>query len=538
MTARHGAIVDSFERLFADGTVVALDESQLLDRFLALGDESSFEAIVGRHGPMVLGVCRHVLDDQHDVEDAFQATFLILVKKARSIRDRDVLGTWLHGVARRVAVRAQANSRRRQLRERTGLETLEVSEQPRDPVESKEIRRVVHDELERLPYRFRAPLVLCDLEGQTHEGAAAQLSCPVGTIKSRLSRGRARLRERLTRRGLASPLLLHDHEITTRLAVDVPSALLRQATRTATGFLTKGTMATGSAAVKTAWLADGVIRSMTITAPKVATTLLLAGTIAVGGVWLTAGQRTSVGQASILQSDSGKNLANTSDKSQSPAKPETGQVPRDENTPPKRGALRIARLKHAGDWFVAPQALPNLMRTLRQPPLNFDVVINSKDLHARDPSLIYYPLLTIRGRAPFHFSNEDLEILRLHLDPGGGTIFGDAYLGNRDFDASFRKFVTELLPKTTLVPIPKDDDLYRTRIGFDLSNVEFTTAAGRRRGFAQLEGVKINGHWAIIYSKFDISGALDGQPGVDSKGYTPESARKIACNVVIYSTLP
>ena len=127
MTARDGAIVDTYQRLFAEGTVVGLDESQLLNRFLTSGDESAFEAIVGRHGPMVLGVCRHVLGDQHDVEDAFQATFLILVKKARSLRDREVLGAWLHGVARRVATRVQAKSRQRHLRERTGLEQLDVA---------------------------------------------------------------------------------------------------------------------------------------------------------------------------------------------------------------------------------------------------------------------------------------------------------------------------------------------------------------------------------------------------------------------------
>ena len=103
---RRGAVIDSIQRLFDHGTVVALGERQLLERFITRGDESAFEAIIGRHGPMVLSVCRHVLDDHHDVEDAFQATFLILVKKAGSIRERDVLGTWLYGVARRVAVRA------------------------------------------------------------------------------------------------------------------------------------------------------------------------------------------------------------------------------------------------------------------------------------------------------------------------------------------------------------------------------------------------------------------------------------------------
>ena len=106
-SVNRDAVVEAIQRLFDQGTVVALGEKQLLDRFIVRGDQSAFEAIVGRHGPMVLSICRRVLDDQHDVEDAFQATFLILVKKAGSIRHRDVLGNWLYGVARRVAVRAR-----------------------------------------------------------------------------------------------------------------------------------------------------------------------------------------------------------------------------------------------------------------------------------------------------------------------------------------------------------------------------------------------------------------------------------------------
>ncbi len=129
----RGSVVGSLGRLFEAGTVAGLSEAQLLERFLAQGDEAAFEAILQRHGPMVLGVCRRVLDDPHDIADAFQATFLILVKKARSIRDRDALGTWLYGVARRVAVRAKVNARRRHTRERTGIgaEGLDVDAGPR-----------------------------------------------------------------------------------------------------------------------------------------------------------------------------------------------------------------------------------------------------------------------------------------------------------------------------------------------------------------------------------------------------------------------
>jgi hypothetical protein len=205
---------------------------------------------------------------------------------------------------------------------------------------------------------------------------------------------------------------------------------------------------------------------------------------------------------------------------------------------PKRGALRIAKLRHAGDWDVAPLAVPNLMDTLRKPPLNFDVVLNHKELFPRDPNLVNYPLIYIHGRAAFAFSPEEMVLLRRHLDPGGGTFFADAACGSAAFDASFRKFVAELLPDTPLVPIPRDDELYSRKVGFDLSKVQFSKAAGGGVDFPQLEGVKVGGHWAVIYSKYDLGCAMERHQGLDCKGYGYESALKIAANIVIYSTLP
>jgi hypothetical protein len=206
--------------------------------------------------------------------------------------------------------------------------------------------------------------------------------------------------------------------------------------------------------------------------------------------------------------------------------------------PPKRGALRIAKLKHSGDWNIAPQAIPNLMEVLRKPPLSFDVVIHQKELLATDPNLLYYPLVYIHGRAVLTFDNADLEALRHHLEPGGGTLFADAACGSPAFDGSFRKFVAQLLPNSPLVPIPLSDDLYGTKVGFDLAKIQYTAAAGGARDFPQLEGIKINDHWAIIYSKYDIGCALERHTGMDCKGYTHESAVKIAANIVIYATLP
>ncbi len=205
---------------------------------------------------------------------------------------------------------------------------------------------------------------------------------------------------------------------------------------------------------------------------------------------------------------------------------------------PKRGALRIAKLMHAGDWNIAPQAIPNLMGTLRRPPYSFDVVVDQKDLFARDPNLVYYPLIYIHGRASLSFPKEDLEALRRHLEPGGGTLFADAACGSPAFDASFRRFVSELLPTNPLVPIPRDDNLYTTKVGADLAKVQYTKGAGGGIDYPQLEGVRINDHWAIIYSKNDIGCALERHTGIECKGYTYESALKIAGNIVIYSMLP
>jgi hypothetical protein len=205
---------------------------------------------------------------------------------------------------------------------------------------------------------------------------------------------------------------------------------------------------------------------------------------------------------------------------------------------PRRGALRIAKLRHAGDWNIAPQAIPNLMDALRKPPFSFDVVITQKDLFPRDPNLIYYPLIYIHGRGAISFPKEDLEALQRHLEPGGGTLFADAACGSTAFDATFRKFVAELLPNSRLEPIPRDDELYSTKVGFDLSKSQYTKGAGGAKDFPQLEGVKINGHWAIIYSRFDIGCALERHTGIECKGYTYESALRIAGNIVNYSTLP
>ncbi|MEW4566976.1 sigma-70 family RNA polymerase sigma factor [Tautonia sp. JC769] len=179
-------------------------DAQLLERFSTGRDEQAdraFARVVDRHGPMVLRTCRAVLRNEHDTHDAYQATFLVLAEKARSLRVRDSVGPWLHSVAFRVSCRVRSANARRARHERAAAGT-EVARGPADGTDAEERSAILHGEIEGLPDRFRTPIVLCDLEGRSHEEAARRIGCPVGTVKSRLSRGRARLRARLERLGL------------------------------------------------------------------------------------------------------------------------------------------------------------------------------------------------------------------------------------------------------------------------------------------------------------------------------------------------
>jgi RNA polymerase sigma factor (sigma-70 family) len=181
-------------------TSIAATDGQLLDCYVRDRDPGAFRRLVARHGPAVLQVCRGVLHDVHEADDAFQATFMVLVRKAPSIQSPEALGGWLRGVAYRTAMRARCRAARRLAIERTcaGMSRPEASAQEL----SLEIRQLIRSELERLPENYRQPVMLCYLESMTHVEAAEQLGWPVGTVKVRLVRGRRLLRERLDRRGV------------------------------------------------------------------------------------------------------------------------------------------------------------------------------------------------------------------------------------------------------------------------------------------------------------------------------------------------
>jgi RNA polymerase sigma factor (sigma-70 family) len=210
--AFSGTFIQHLERLFEQGTATGLSEGELLERFVRGRDESAFEALIARHGPMVLGVCSHLLRDPNDVDDAFQATFLVLVRKAGTLRRCDLLGNWLYGVAYRVATRARVLAAKRTARAPFGQEMVDrldandrrpgaTGDETSGPVPA-EPRPWLHEEVARLPEKYRGPVTLCYFEGLTHEQAAQRLGWPLGTVKGRLARARELLRKRLIRRGV------------------------------------------------------------------------------------------------------------------------------------------------------------------------------------------------------------------------------------------------------------------------------------------------------------------------------------------------
>jgi RNA polymerase sigma factor (sigma-70 family) len=194
------------------GAAAQAPDAELLRRFAAARDEAAFAALVRRHGPMVFGLCRRLLRDAHDAEDAFQATFLVLARKADSVRKAGSVASWLFGVARRVAVRARDQAARRRRRESPAADLLDqfpggdtMRGEPADILCTAESRAVLDEELCRLPPKYREPLLLCYVAGKTAAEAARQLGSPEGTFRSRLARGRDLMRARLARRGLALP---------------------------------------------------------------------------------------------------------------------------------------------------------------------------------------------------------------------------------------------------------------------------------------------------------------------------------------------
>ncbi len=276
-----GTVLRHLRLVVAGGTDDPSADSVLLHRFTAHRDDASFEALVARHGPMVLGVCRSVLRHEQDAEDAFQATFLALARKASTIRRREALAGWLFGVAYRVAVKAHARAARRPV----GVEACEErvpdrrSADPLLDMTVRDLRRVVCEELQHLPERYRLPIVLCYLEERSQDEAARQLGWGKGVLRGRLDRGRHRLRVRLARRGLALELGLLTTVLCRPAATAVPAALAAATVRAAV--LSAAAKEPVAVPATVAALAAGeAMRSIRL---RITLTILLAGSILAAG---------------------------------------------------------------------------------------------------------------------------------------------------------------------------------------------------------------------------------------------------------------
>ncbi|HEV2947712.1 MAG TPA: sigma-70 family RNA polymerase sigma factor [Gemmataceae bacterium] len=280
-TCQLSPVIDQLRRstLIRDGA--GLTDGQLLSRFIERRDEAAFEALVRRHGPMVLGVGRRLLRNHHDAEDTLQATFLVLVRRAASIAPPEKLANWLYGVAYRTALKAKATNIKRAVKER---QAMSQPDSPAPPDPWRELLPLLDQELSRLPDKYRLPIVLCDLEGQSIKDAARNLDWPQGTLAGRLARARALLAKRVARHGLVLSVgtltaLLSQHIA----SASVPSSIIFSTVQAA-GFGAAASSAAGLISADVAALTKGVLKSMLLSKLKTATAVFLTlGVIGLGG---------------------------------------------------------------------------------------------------------------------------------------------------------------------------------------------------------------------------------------------------------------
>jgi RNA polymerase sigma factor (sigma-70 family) len=328
----RGTVLTYLKQVLA--TADEASDGQLLERYRHGSDPAAFADLVRRHGPMVLGVCRRILHDAADADDAFQATFLVLLRKAAAIGRGEAVGSWLYKVAYRTALRARHTAARRRAREAPAVVSVEPATADPDPT-WRDLRPVLDQELARLPEVYRRPVVLCYLEGKTKEQAARQLGWPTGTVSGRLARAKDLLRHRLTRRGLALPAAALAALLTERAAVAVPAALLER-----TQSLVTGTAAPAAAAA----LSHGVMRTMFWHQLKPLALVFLAAVLlgGTGGPQPPAGGGDAAGAA--------EKPAPAAQAQPAPAKPATPAKP----AAPEKKAPRVTTLRELHQRLRAP----------------------------------------------------------------------------------------------------------------------------------------------------------------------------------------
>ncbi len=271
-----------FNRLLEGRQADALSDAELLKRFAQQRDETAFEALVGRHGPMVHGLCRRLLRRAEDADDAFQAVFLILVRKARGISNRASLGGWLYKVAYRAALEARAREAKHAA---ASLGEDIADRETANDAERRDLQRALAEEVDRLPEKYRLPVVLCCLSGQTTEEAARRLGCPRGTVLSRLASARQRLRGRLTRRGLAPSVVAVAAALQPKATAAIPAGVATAVVKAAAGLAT-GSVEAAAVSGSVLSLMEGVLKAMFMKKLKWAAIVLAASILVGGGVGL------------------------------------------------------------------------------------------------------------------------------------------------------------------------------------------------------------------------------------------------------------
>jgi len=406
-----GALVYQLQRVAADCDA-SVPDSALLLRFEQARDPAAFELIVWRHGAMVQAVCRRVLGRCAEVDDAFQATFLVLLQKSRSIRNRDSLGGWLHGVAFRVAHRCRRSLLSRQRHER-GAARAEV-QYPRDPDRS-ELGPILHAEIDRLPERLRQPFVLCEIEGRSNSEAAELLAVPDGTIRSRLSRARERLRRRLTQRGV----VLGAAGFASALVVEpVSAALVASAVRAVFH-----STADGAVADSVSVLAKGVIQAMFFHKLKLtATGLAAAGILCVAGVTYLPRQAPSAKADEIAAPRQNQKLQARAEPPAGPASPKDEGRPKSEKPPQPTPLDLLMPTKPL--YTVHPDEL-NLIGGWKIT----DSIVGGEARDPEDKVMIIGPFGTMRIKQ--HFPNKDAVPMTYRINPRVGPATIDLIAGGK-----------------------------------------------------------------------------------------------------------
>lgn len=389
--------------LLADGA--GLTDAQLLQEYLRHREEAALAALVRRHGPMVWGVCRRILSNYHDAEDAFQAAFLVFVRKAASIASPELLANWLYGVALQTALKARATSAKRHRRERQVREMPEPA--VRDNDRWSDLQPILDQELSRLPDKYRIAIVLCDLQGKTRKEAARQLGVPEGTLAARLARGRKMLAQRLVRQGVSlSGGILAALLAQNTASASVPSAVVGSTIKAAS-LLAAGQAATaGGISVHAVALMEGVVKAMLLTKLKIAIPIVLGmGLLGIG--WGLCRTRAAAPPSGVSEVASAPRETDARGADAAPLAPEEGNPAKDGPGEKKVGLPKgpapvqvLARVDKDGKLVVKAEQMVAV--GVRRPPLGEDpppgprVLIKAPMSRPHDPFEWAYDLKKVR----------------------------------------------------------------------------------------------------------------------------------------------